>query len=442
MRIGIRREDKNEWERRAPLTPADVSWLHREQGLRFRVQPAAGRIFPDADYAAAGAEIAEDLAPCDLVLAVKEIPARLLRPGGHYLFFSHTMKCQPYNMPMLAHLLELGATLFDYELIADERGRRLVFFGNFAGLAGMIDTLHGLGCRLSEEGIPNPFTAIRMAHAYPSLAAAKEEIAVIGARIARDGLDPRLQPLVIGFAGYGNVSRGAQEILDLLPVTALAPEELPALRGRDDLSPHTLYKVVFKEEHLVEPRAAGAAFDLQDYYDHPEHYAATFDRYLPHLNVLVNCIYWTEQYPRLITHEQAAALFAGGKQPHLRIIGDISCDIDGSIQMTRKVTAPDNPCYVYEPATGDVRDGYAGYGPVVMAVDNLPCELAAESSTFFSRALRDFVAEFAHVDLTAPDGLAALSAPLRGAIIAQRGELTPRFAYIKECLAADGAPGT
>ncbi len=439
MIIGIRREDKNRWERRAPLTPEDVGDLIARHGLGLHVQPSPIRIFPDERYAAAGATLREDLSECDLILGVKEVPTALLLPHTGYCFVSHTIKCQLYNMPMLRRLLDLGDTLFDYELITDDRGRRLVFFGNFAGLAGMIVTLHALGERLQIEGIPNPFAGVRMAHQYPDLPAAKRDIAEIGATIRRAGLDPRLCPLVFGVTGYGHVSTGAQEILDLLPVQTITPEELPGLRRRTDLSRHQVYKVVFKEEHLVRPRDPRVGFELQDYYDHPEKYASIFESYTPHLNVLINAIYWAEKYPRLITKTHAAELFAGDAQPNLRVIGDISCDIEGSIEPTLKATDPAIPCFVYDPRTGEARDGYAGHGPVIMAVDNLPCELPVESSVFFSHALRGFVAEFAGVDRRAPLAAAGLSEALKRAMIAERGVLLPRFGYIEPHLPPAGA---
>jgi alpha-aminoadipic semialdehyde synthase len=278
-----------------------------------------------------------------------------------------------------------------------------------------------------------------MAHQYPDLPAAKRDIAKIGATIRREGLDPRLSPLVFGVTGYGHVSTGAQEILDLLPVQTITPEELPGLRSRADLSRHQVYKVVFKEEHLVRPRDPRGRFELQDYYDHPEKYASIFESYTPHLNVLVNGICWTEKYPRLITKAHAAGLFAGGAQPNLRVIGDISCDIEGSIEPTLKTTDPANPCYVYDPRTEAAREGYAGHGPVIMAVDNLPCELPVESSAVFSHALRGFVAEFAGVDLRAPLESLALSETLKRAMIAERGTLLPRFSYIEPHLPPTGA---
>ncbi|RKZ18896.1 hypothetical protein DRQ50_03170, partial [bacterium] len=146
--VGIRREDKNEWERRVPLVPADVVTLAADHDLEFLVQPSPIRVFKDDEYAAAGATVTEDLSPAKVVLAVKEIPLTELRPDRTYLYFSHVVKGQPYNMPMLQHLLDTGATLIDYEKIADEQNRRLIFFSIHAGYAGMIESLVCLGQRL------------------------------------------------------------------------------------------------------------------------------------------------------------------------------------------------------------------------------------------------------------------------------------------------------
>ena len=118
--IGIRREDKNEWERRVPLVPDDVRWLKEKHGVRTLIQPSAIRTFRDEEYRRAGAEVSEDLGPAHAVLAVKEIPAELFQEGKTYIFFSHTIKGQPHGMPLLQRVLDSGATLIDYERIVDD----------------------------------------------------------------------------------------------------------------------------------------------------------------------------------------------------------------------------------------------------------------------------------------------------------------------------------
>ncbi|MBM4320940.1 MAG: hypothetical protein FJ125_13555, partial [Deltaproteobacteria bacterium] len=297
--IGIRREDKNRWERRGPLTPDQVAGLIRE-GLSFQVEASPLRVFSDEEFVRAGAELVVGPPGAPLILGVKEIPPDKLAAGRIYLFFSHTVKGQPYNMPLLQRLLDLGCTLLDYERIVDEQGRRLVFFGRHAGLAGMMDSIWALGRRLAWEGRPTPLARLEPTHRYADLAALIADVAEAGRKLRREGIPAALQPLVVGFTGYGNVSQGAQEVFDALEPLAVAPEALLSGEPLPGDPARTLYKVVFAEEHMVEPREPGQPFVLQDYYDHPERYRATFARFLPALTMLINGIYWTERYPRLV----------------------------------------------------------------------------------------------------------------------------------------------
>ena len=432
--VGIRREDKNEWERRVPLVPADVAALAADHDLDFLVQPSPLRVFADDEYATAGANVTEDLSPAQVVLAVKEIPIAELRPDRTYLYFSHVVKGQPYNMPMLQHLLDTGATLIDYEKIADEQNRRLIFFSIHAGYAGMIESLVCLGQRLEYLGEKTPLLDVRHAYQYASLDEAKEHLRGIGVRIAADGLGEYTAPVIIGVAGYGNVARGCQEILDCLPVREITVADLPATADRslDEVGP--LVKVTFREEDMVEPRSSEAQFVLQDYYQRPENYRGVFQRHLPHLDVLMNTIYWEDRYPRLVTRKWAKANYGAGRRPRLQVIGDISCDIEGSVELTVKAPQPDAPCYVVDPASGEVVDGVAGAGPVIMAVDNLPCELPRESSEHFSRVLRDMVPALAQADFGASFGSLHLPSHLKKAIITHRGKLTPNYRYLAEFL--------
>jgi alpha-aminoadipic semialdehyde synthase len=429
--VGIRREDKNKWEARVPLLPEDLAELQRRHGLRFLVQPSSIRAYGDEEFRSAGIEVAEDLDAASLVVAVKEIPVELLRPEKVYLYFAHVIKGQPYNMPMLRRLMELGCSLVDYERIIDDRNRRLVFFGIHAGYAGMIETLWCLGRRLESRGLSTPLAEVRHAYEYDGLESAKNHLREIGERIKSDGLDPALAPMVFGVSGYGNVSRGAQEILDCLAVAEIEPAALPTAAARGGDAPAPLIKVVFKEEHMVRPAEPGVPFQLQDYYDHPEKYRGMFDLHLPHLDVLTNTIYWDERYPRLVTrewvkHEGAAA--------RLQVIGDISCDIEGSIEITLKATQPDEPCFTYDAASDGVTMGCAGPGPAVMAVDNLPCELPREASQHFSRTLRDMVPALATADWNAPFEQLELPSQLKRAVIVHRGELTPDYRHLKDYL--------
>ena len=175
-RIGIRREDKNQWERRVPLSPEDMTALRSEHGIQFSLQPFPTRAFSDDEFIQAGAAIDENLADCSIVLGIKEMPLGFFKRKLTYCFFSHTIKCQAYNMPMLRHISDLPCNLIDYEKITDDYGRRLVFFGVEAGQAGMINTLWALGRRLKLEGVRNPFENIRQAIEYGTLSNAEDSI--------------------------------------------------------------------------------------------------------------------------------------------------------------------------------------------------------------------------------------------------------------------------
>jgi hypothetical protein len=440
VRIGIRHEDMYHWERRVPLIPQHLRELTDESGLSFRIQSSDKRVFTDDEYRDAGLDVAETLSDCPIVIGLKEIPVDALERDKVYVFFSHTIKGQPVNMPMLQRCLDLDCTIIDYERIVSGDGRRLIFFGNYAGLAGMINTLWTLGRRLAWEGIASPLEGIRQASTYADLEQAKAAIARVGERIVSEGLPEQVSPLVVGITGYGNVSGGAQEILDLLPIEEIHAADL--LRDVDllhDPDRAPIAKVVFREEDTVLPLVEEKPFDLQEYYGHPERYRAAFDRYLPHLHALVNCIYWEPRYPRLVTAEAIRRLYATG-QPALRVIGDVSCDVKGSIEITVKATEPDDPIYVYDPKTGLIQSGVEGSGPVIMAVKILPTELPRESSAYFSGILKAFVPPIAEADYTVGFNALALPPELKRAVICHRGELAPDYRTLeKHLVAADSA---
>ncbi len=433
-KIGIRHENKDLTEKRAPLTPDQVRELINQHGLTVVVEPSETRIFKDEEYRAAGAAISSDLSDCNIVFGVKEIPIPSLLPGKALCFFSHTIKGQPYNMPMLKAILDLRITLLDYEKVTDERGRRLIFFGRFAGYAGMIDTLWALGGRLKWEGLDTPFAEIKQAWHYNSLQEAREHIRSVGEKIAANGLPESVMPLVVGFAGYGQVSQGAQEIFDELPFEEITPQQLGEFYRSGTWSRNRVYKVVFKEEDMVRPKSPSTPFELLDYYQHPEKYEGRFEEYLPFLTVLVNGIYWEPKYPRLVTRRYLKERWESGEKLPLRVIGDITCDIEGSIECNLKATKSTNPIYVYHPLEGTIHDGWEGDGVVVLAVDKLPSELPREASESFGRALLPFVPTLAAADYGQPFESLNIPTEFKRAVIAHQGKLTPDFTYLEQYL--------
>jgi len=431
-KIGIRHEDKYKMERRVALVPEHVKRLI-EQGIEVQVQRSPKRIFKDDEFKAVGAKLVDELTEPDLILGVKEMPLDFFEHHKTYIFFSHTIKGQPYNMPLLKRMIEKKINLIDYEKITNEKGQRLIFFGRFAGLAGMINSLWSAGQRYSKMGIKTPFEAIRQTHTYGSLEEAKETVAKVGEIIRKDGLPQSLSPFVVGITGYGNVSKGAQEILSLLPVKEITPEELLSLNTNQNLSNKAIYQVVFKEEDLSKPLDNDKAFNLQEYYQHPERFEGKFEQYIPHLSILMNCMYWDDRYLRIVTKDYLEKLFKEGK-PKLSVIGDVTCDPDGSIEITHKGTEIEDPVFVYNPITRKAEMGFDGDGVLVMAVDILPSELPRESSQAFSNALVDYVIDIAAADYSRDFKDLNVPAPFKRAMILHRGKLTPDFEYLKEHL--------
>ncbi len=432
--IGIRRETKTDLERRAPLTPDTVRGLIERERLDFRVESSPHRVFSEDEYTSAGATIQEGLGECDLIVGIKEIAPELIVPEKPHLFFSHTIKGQVYNMPLLARVLEAGSTLIDYERVMDAEGRRLIFFGVQAGQAGMINTLWTLGCRLAAQGIDSPFAALKQSREYDSLDEAKAAVTAVGEVIRSGAMPAETTPLVTGIAGYGNVSQGAQEIYDLLGGEELPPADLGRLLAAGELDPNTPWKVVFREEDMVERTEGVSAFDLQEYYGNPERFQSRFAGYLGDLTVLVNATYWDSRYPRWVTREHLESLFEAGGTPRLRVIGDITCDPGGGIESTVKATMPDDPSYVYDYRDGSITSGFEGEGMAVMAVDILPSELPRESSMAFSAFLEPFIGDVARTDYGVEFNDLSMPDAFKRAVIAHHGELTPEYRYLAESL--------
>lgn len=436
--VGILSESTNKWERRVPLTPSHCArLLHGGKGktgvARIIVQPSTKRIHHDALYEDVGCEVSDDLSECGLILGIKQPKLDMILPDRAYAFFSHTHKAQKENMPLLDKILASKASLFDYELIAGDHGKRLLAFGKFAGRAGMVDFLRGLGQWYLSRGYSTPFLSLGSSYMYSSLAAAKAAVISVGEEIATTGLPAGICPLVFVFTGSGNVSHGAQEILKLLPHTFVDPSKLPELHGTaKELPPKRpsskrvfqVYGCVVTCQDMVEHKDPLKSFDKVEYYAHPENYKPVFhENIAPYASVIVNCMYWERRYPRLLTTQQFQDLERNGSQ--LVGICDISCDIEGSIEFVKQTTSIDSPFFRYDPVNDTYHHDMEGNGIICSAVDILPTEFAKEASQHFGDILSQFVRSLASVEC-----LDDLPAPLRRACIVHLGNLSPLYDYI------------
>ncbi|XP_017983422.1 PREDICTED: alpha-aminoadipic semialdehyde synthase [Theobroma cacao] len=437
--VGILSETSNKWERRAPLTPAQCARLlnggrDKSPGVaRIIVQPSTKRIFDDKLYEEVGCEISDDLSACGLVLGIKKPRLEMIRRDTAYAFFSHTHKAQEENMPLLDKILAERATLFDYELVDGDNGKRLIAFGNFAGRVALIDLLRGLGERYLNLGYSTPFLSLGASYMYPSVTAAKAAVISVGDEIAGQGLPSGICPLVFVFTGSGKGSLGAQEMFKLLPHTFVDPSKLPQLfeKARDPPLPgqaservFEVYGCVVTSQDMVEHKDNPKVFDKADYYAHPECYKPVFhERIAPYVSVFVNCIYWEKRFPRLLSTQQLQDLVRKGC--HLIAISDLTCDMEGSIEILNRTTSIDSPFFRYDAITDSYHNGMEGNGVICSVVDNLPTEFAKEASEHFGGLLLQFIGS-----LASTADISKLPPVLKKACIAHGGALTPLYEYI------------
>ncbi|XP_070558527.1 alpha-aminoadipic semialdehyde synthase, mitochondrial-like [Ptychodera flava] len=446
MVVGIRREDGSAWERRAPLGPNHVRELV-DSGIKVLVQPSNRRAYPMQDYENHGAIIQEDLMESSVILGVKQVPEEKLIPNKSYAFFSHTIKAQKENMPLLDAMLEKNIRLVDYEKMVDSTGKRLVAFGKFAGIAGMINILHGLGLRLLALGHHTPFMHIGSAHNYRSSGMAKQAIRDAGYEIALGMMPKSLGPLTFVFTGSGNVSQGAQEIFTELPHRFVKPADLEYVAKYGDHK--TIYATVINmEDHLL--RKNGGGFSFSEFEEHPEIYTSNFNtRYAPWASVMVNGIYWAPNHPRLINNEDTKTLLSQHSSPstetsagcpglphRLLAICDISADLGGSVEFIEHATTIEAPFCMYDTSHKHEHfksESFSGDGVLVCSIDNMPAQLPREATDFFGGLLLPYVKEMSSMDANIPlEREPHLSPVVRDAIICSNSELTPKYQYIQD----------
>jgi alpha-aminoadipic semialdehyde synthase len=430
--VGILRETK-EWEHRAPIVPSDVEWLVN-RGISVEVERSLNRVFNDQEYRENGARLVDRIQKANLLVGIKEPRVHDLHANEIYMVFSHTAKGQVHNMPLLKTCLKKKITLIDYEKIVDLYGRRLVYFGKFAGVCGMVDSLHYIGKKLQWKGIENPFSSIKPAYSYDSLKVLKQALLKVGQRIHRQGFAKELSPFIVRITGHGNVSRGVQDVLEVLNPVEIHPRNMVQFTENRRKQHHRLYKIVFLREEKFRSKD-GTGFYFEEYLKHPKKFESNLDTYLPFLNILIHTSYWDNRFPRLVTKKMIHNL--SKKKPfRLEFIGDISCDVNGSIELTYKTTSRDKPTYTYIPESKKFVGGYKSEGITVLAVDNLPAEMPKDASDEFSGLIRDYVYQIAAHGVKDIIHHMAIPAEIRQAVVTQDGKLTKNSDYLRKYISS------
>ncbi|XP_054632290.1 alpha-aminoadipic semialdehyde synthase, mitochondrial isoform X2 [Dunckerocampus dactyliophorus] len=439
--MAIRREDINPWERRAPLAPRHVRELTQD-GIKVLVQPSNRRAIHEKFYAKAGAIIQEDISQASLIIGVKRPPEEKVIPKKTYAFFSHTIKAQEANMGLLDDLLKKEVRLIDYEKMVDANGYRIVAFGQWAGVAGMINILHGLGLRFLALGHHTPFMHIGMAHNYRNVSQAIQAVRDCGYEISMGLMPKSIGPVTFCFTGTGNVSKGAQDIINELPVEYVEPHELKDVCQTGDMT--KVYATVLSRHHHLMRKSDGI-YDPMEYENHPELYTSHFRTSVaPYTNCLINGIYWDPQTPRLLRRLDAQKLMRPSKSssptnegmpqlPHkLLAICDISADTGGSIEFMNECTTIDKPFCMYDADQHIDHDSVEGNGILMCSIDNLPAQLPIEATEYFGDRLFPYVWEMLPSDASRPLEDEDFSPQVRDAVITSNGALTSKFEYIEK----------
>ncbi|QOI96551.1 MAG: alanine dehydrogenase [Flammeovirgaceae bacterium] len=396
IRVALIREGKTPPDKRVPFTPFQAEEIEqRFPHVKVVVQESPIRCFQDREYRALDVEVAERIADCDILMGIKEVPVDQLIPGKTYLFFSHTIKKQPHNRKLLQEILKKNIRLIDYEALKDKLGNRLVAFGRFAGLVGAYNGLWTYGKRYKKFNL-------KRAHECFDVNDLKLELRKM-----------KLPPVKIVLTGAGRVGRGAMETLDSAGIRKISPADF-LTKTFDE----PVYVQLSSADYHV--RKEGGHFNRDEFHRQPERYSSTFLSFTKVADVLLAGAYWNPKAPVLFTRQDMLS-----PEFKIKVIADITCDIEGSIPSTLRASTIDEPLYDYDPATGKEKPPLSSEHHVtVMAVDNLPCELPRNASEEFGRDLLDKILQPLLVEDV--EGIIAR------ATITNNGALTPVFQYLQD----------
>jgi len=394
MKIALLREGKIPADKRVALSPKQcLEVLKQYPGLVLVVQPSPIRKFTDQDYLDLGIILQEDLSDCDVLIGVKEVPKKDLIPHKTYFYFSHTIKEQPYNKSLLLKMLSLNIRMIDYEVLTNEKSKRLIGFGRYAGIVGCYNGFLAYGKRT------NSFS-LKPAH----LCEDRKEMEIELRKI-------QLEPIKIILTGSGRVGNGIIELINIIGIRQVSPDEF--LNKSFD-------EPVFVHLNTLDynKRIDGSASSKSDFYTNPGSYQSDFLKFAKTAEMFVAGHYYAAGSPFLFTREDAKS-----KEFKIRTVADVSCDINGPVACTIQPSTIQNPIYGYNPLT-ELIDDYAKPDVIaVMAVDNLPCELPKDSSIDFGAELIKHILPC--LLSTDPHKV------IERATICENGKLTEQFSYLE-----------
>lgn len=395
MKFGIIKERKNPPDRRVVFSPERLKELKEDfPQAEIKVESSDIRVFSDDQYANLGLNVSLDVSDCDVMIGVKEVPIDALIPNKKYFFFSHTIKKQPYNRKLLKAILDKNIELYDHEVITKENGARLIGFGRYAGIVGAYNGFRAWGLKYDSFELPK-------AENLPDQKALIDQLNSI-----------QLPNIKILLTGSGKVAKGSKEMLDAMNIRSVLVDEY--LNQTFDEPVYCLIDVLDYNK-----RKDGQVINRRDFYNHPENYESDFMRFAQVTDYFIAGHFFGDGSPYLYTREDARS-----SEFNIKLVADVSCDIDGPVASTIRPSTIADPIYGYDPQTESEIDFKTAGAITVMAVDNLPCELPKDASEGFGELfLEHVIPAFYNGD---QDGV------LSRAKMTEKGQLTERYKYLQD----------
>lgn len=395
MKFGIIKERKNPPDRRVVFSPDELVRLKQfYKDLDIRVESSDIRVFSDENYRNMGIQVTDNIADCDVFFGVKEVPIDSLIPNKSYFFFSHTLKKQPYNRLLLKALLDKNIDFYDHEAIVDSNNRRLIGFGKYAGIVGAYNSFRAFGTKFELFKLPKAETL-----------SGKEALITHLKRLI-------LPPLKIVVTGTGKVGSGVKEVLDAIKIKEVTVENYLT---------KNYAQAVYTQIDVLDynKRKDGQELGFNDFYENPQEYISNFERFTKVSDIYITGHFHANEAPIILSREMLLA-----NDCKLKVVADVSCDVAGPIACTLRSSTIADPFYGYLPTENSEVDVFHPAAIVVMAVDNLPCELPKDASEGFGEMFMEHVIpSFFNDD---KDGI------LERSRMTKNGKLTPRFTYLQD----------
>ena len=401
--LGVIQESRDD-ESRAPLVPIHIKKIKEKYpSINIIVQPSKLRTFNENEYIENGAEISDNLQNCDVIFGVKEVDDNILIPEKTYIFFSHTYKLNKETLTnaqgtpgmdkkkLLKTIISKKIKLIDYENIRDENGTRYLGFGRFAGIVGCYNTLNLF---LSHNKFIPMARAFKLNN-YERLINNIQQIRF-----------PNFKLLI---TGDGRVARGVLDVLDKTNIKRVSKSEY-----LDKIFNEPIYCNLETKDYLTHDRKKD--FNLEYFIKNPHEYQSNAMKFLKESHIFISAHYWDPNSPKIFKKNELKDF------SQLQIIGDITCDVDGSVPSTIRSTTIDKPNFYLDKInmieTNDEKNNIG-----IMAVDNLPSELPRDSSTEFGDGIVNEVLPYI---LEKDDGR------ILNATIAKAGCFLEKYSYLKK----------